>query len=431
MGSQRSAVRVWEIVVRAVYLLIAQTLYWAAVCWRRMLLRTTFIAVTGSHGKTTTKELLAAMLAPLQPTFKSLANQNTGLSLTLNVLRVRPRHRFAVIEVGVGAPGEMRRLARLVRPDVAVMLAVLRTHTKTFRNQQTHAAEKAILLERLRPGGVAVLNNDDPLVAAMAEVVRGTVVRVGTSAGLDLWVEGHTSRWPGRLEFDAHSRDGGSCQVRMRLVGTHWCTSVAAALAAARNLGVPLQQAADAAATVEPFPGRMQPVSLPCGAVVLRDEYDGSIDTFEAGLKVMAEARAGRRVIVISDVSDYGSTMRRKRLAHVGRASAQVAEVLVFVGPDAKYCRRGALASGAASERIHTFTDLPEAADFLRDALGPGDVALLKGRTGDHLARMFFAQLGPIRCWKTHCTKTIGCDFCPELGLAPEHLARTSQSPPQ
>ena len=418
-----------ELLARAVNVLVAQTLYWVAVLWRRTLRGTTFVAVTGTHGKTTTKEMLAAMLGSRAATFKTSGNENTGLPLTLNVLRVRPRHRFAVIEIGVGAPGEMRRLARLVRPDVALVLSVLRTHTKAFPDRETHAREKALLLKALRPGGVAILNADDPRVAAMAALARGEVVRSGTSPAFDVWVEGASSRWPGRLEFDARTRDGDGFHVRTRLVGTHWCASAAAALAAAARLGVPLHEAAAALATVEPFLSRMQPILIPSGAVVLRDEYDGSIDTFEAGLKVLAEARADRRVAVISDVSDYGNPMRRKRVYHLGREIARVAEIVVFVGGAAGYGRHGALASGLTPENVHAFSDLRLAERFLRETLRRGDLVLLKGRTSDHLARLFFAQLGPVRCWKQDCTKLIGCDECPELGIAPDDRERVKIPP--
>ena len=222
-----------QLAARVAYIIRAQALYWVAVVWRRLLRRTTFIAITGSHGKTTAKEILAAILATSGPTIKGRRNENTGLSLTRHVLRVRPWHRYAVLEVGVGGPGEMARLGRLVHPDVAVVLSVLRSHTMTFGTLEAHAAEKAILLRKLRRGGVALLNADDALVAAMARSVRGELLRFGRSPASDVWAEGVAARWPGRLEFDLRTRDGGACHVRTRLVGEHWCTAVTGAITAA------------------------------------------------------------------------------------------------------------------------------------------------------------------------------------------------------
>lgn len=411
--------------------LLAQALYRVALVWRRMLLRTTFVAVTGTHGKTTAKELLATILTSHGPTFRSHDNDNSGFPLTRNVLRVRPRHRFAVIEIGVGAPDEMRRLARLVRPDVAVVLAMLGAHTRAFGDRARHAAEKAVLLEALRPGGIAVLNADDPLVRPMAAAVRGRVLLFGTSPGLDVSADDATARWPDRLRFVARTRDGRACHVRTRLVGTHWCTAATAALATAGALGVPLEAGAAALAGMDPFVSRLQPVLLPGGAVVLRDEYDGSYDSFRAAMRVLGESRAERRIAVISDVSDFGSARSRKRLEHLGREAAQAAEVVVFVGAGADHGRQGALASGRPQENAHAFGAIEDAARFLEATLKPGDLALLKGRTSDHVARLFLAQLGPISCWRSTCEKPITCDVCRELGLSATDRARAALPQPE
>ena len=414
---------------RGLYVLVAQALYWVAFVYRRALVRTTFVAVTGTHGKTTSKELLAAALGSWRPTFRSAHNENTGLPLTLNVLRVRPWHRFAVIEIGVGRPGEMRRLARLVRPDVALVLTVLRAHVKAFADRETHAAEKAILLEEMRPGGLAVLNADDPLVARMAAAVRGRVLLFGTSPGLGAWAEGATSRWPDRLELDLRTKDGDACHVRTRLVGTHWTTSVVAAVAAARQLGVPLQHAADAVFTVEPYLSRMQPMLLPNGAIILRDDFDGSLDAFAPALRVMAEARAARRIVVISDVSDFGNATSRRRAVFVGGEAARVADVLLLVGIGAPHGRRGAIAAGMAPGNVHGIVDYREAAGLLAGLTRSGDLVLLRGRIRDHLARLYYAQLGPIGCWRAKCEKPIACDVCPELGNRPADADRARPAP--
>lgn len=426
-----AAPRALAVLARPLHVIVAQGLYWIAFLWRRALRGTTFVAVTGTHGKTTTKELLAAVLGSRGPTFRSHDNENSGLPLTWNVLRARPWHRFAVIEIGVGVPGEMRRLARLVRPDVAVVLSVLRAHTRAFGDQARHAAEKAVLLDYLRPGGTAVLNADDPLVRPLAVGVRGPVVFSGTAPGLDVWAEGAASRWPGRLAFEVRTRGGESCRVRTRLVGAHWCSSATAALAAARALGVPLAAAAAALGTVEPFTSRLQPVLLPSGAVMLRDDYDGSFDAFQAAMRVLGESRAERRIAVLCDASDFARAKSRKRVATLGGEAAKVAEVVIFVGETAEHGRRGALESGLAPGRAHAFTTLEDAASFLRGTLTPGDLVLLKGRISDHIARLFFAQLGPIRCWIQRCEKRITCDVCPELGIAGEDRERATIPPPE
>jgi len=425
-----SPCRLKKLVTWAAYAVVAQALYWIAVVWRRALLRTTFVAVTGTQGKTTATELLATVLGAWRPTFRTRGDENTGLPLTLAVLGVRPWHRFAVIEIGVAAPGQMRRLARLVHPDVALVLAVLRTHVNAFGDRHRHAAEKAILLEELRPGGVAVLNGEDPLVARMAPA-RGSVVLVGASPGFDVWADGISARWPERLELDVHTRGGESCHVRTRLVGTHWASAVSAVVAAAGSLGVPLGQAAAAIVSVEPVLARMQPMLLPCGAVMLRDEFDGSIDTFEAGMRVLAEARAERRIVVISDVSDSEITTPGERLAHLGREIARVAQVAVFVGEGAEHGKRGTLAGGIAPQNVHAVANVREAGNLLQGMLRRGDLVFLAGALPSSLERVFLAQLGPIGCWEDNCWKLVMCDVCSELGINRSNATRATIVPPE
>lgn len=400
----------------------------AAWLWRRLMVRTTFVAVTGAVGKTTTKELLADVLAAHGPTFRSWWNQNGTSLVAMNLLRVRPWHRYAVIEVAVQAPGRMHRSGRLVRPDAAVILNVVRTHADGFADLDQHAAEKAELLRWVRPSGVAVLDVDDPRVRAMADGCALRVVRTGTGEDADYRASDASSRWPGRLTFTLH-HDGRSLPVGTQFVGVHWLGPALAAIAAAHTLGVPLDDAVRAAARTPPFPARMQPVALPGGAVVLRDDYNGSLATFEASLRVLEEASAARRMLVITDLSDTGEH-RRQRLRLLARAGARAFESMVIVGENAAYGCRRAVELGLAADQVHGFDTLQQAARFLRGELREGDLVLLRGRTTDHAARAFFALLGEVGCWKDPCAKRMLCDNCWELGATPAQLRLAARSLP-
>ena len=147
-------------------------MYVAAYLWRRLLFRTTFIAITGSVGKTTAKECLAAIMSSRFPTASTWANQNDESGVPRSILRVRPWHRFAVLEVAASGRGLMRRSAPLVSPDVALVLTVARTHMRSHKTLESVAAEKFELLKALRPGGTAVLNADSSWVAAMARAAN-------------------------------------------------------------------------------------------------------------------------------------------------------------------------------------------------------------------------------------------------------------------
>jgi UDP-N-acetylmuramoyl-tripeptide--D-alanyl-D-alanine ligase len=389
----------------------------AAFVWRRLMFRTTFIAITGSLGKTTAKECLATILGARYRTVKSNANRNAGLGVCVSVLRVRPWHRVAVLELAGAAPGRLSRSAWVVRPDVGIVLNVLRTHTTTFATLADHAAEKTRLLDALRPGGLAILNADDPLVAAMR---TGPGIRrqsFGTSAACGLWAEEVSSRWPARLGFRVHRGDE-SARVDTQLVGTHWVPSVLAALAAAVSCGMSLSDAAAAARAVAPFPARLDPVRLPGGAIVLRDDYNASIDTLDAACRVLQEANAGRRLFVVNDFSDCGMN-RKHRLRRLAEEAARSSDVAFFIGENAAYGRRRAIDAGMEPDDVHQFPSLRAAADSLKTRLRPGDLVLLKGRTTDHAARILFAQLGEVGCWKSCCRKTMLCDSCWELASRP------------
>ena len=389
-------------------------MYAAAYVWRRLLFRTTFIAITGSMGKTTTKECLAAGLAVSFPTAKSPDNRNDYSGVPSSLLRVRPWHRFAVIEAAANGLRLMQRSAPLIRPDMAIVLHVSRNHMKNFRTLENVASEKAVLLGSLRPGGLAVLNGDDPYVAAMAAGLKRRVVWFGDSSSFDYWDEQTSSNWPGRLSLTVHAPEE-SAAVQTQLVGTHWRHAVLAAIAAAHVSGVPLRDAAAAMGRVAPAPGRMQPALLPSGAIMIRDDFDGSIDTMAPAFEAIAGAAASRKILVMTDVTD-SSAKPRTRLRRLGTEIARVFDSAVFIGDQSGHGVRGVVAGGMSPDHAREFYDWQEAVEFLRRELREGDLVLLKSRMGEHLARLYFALSGPISCRKAVCEKHIACDLCPELG---------------
>lgn len=326
---------------------------------------------------------------------------------------MRPWHRFAIIEVGTDRPGLIKRSARLLRPQVAIVLTVARTHTDVFPTLDHIAAEKAQILEGLSSKGAAILNADDPRVRAMAAHYQCQVYMFGRSVGLDLWADDISARWPARLRLRVHT--GSETQwVHTRLVGGHWVPSVLATLLAARACGIALDKAIAALEQVPPFMGRMQPVFLPNGATILRDEKDGSPDPFQVALQALAEAQAVRRILVLSNLS-FSHGKPRDRLRELGRVAAQVADLAVFIGQHGRHAVKAAVASGMQADCVRHFPDLYQAAQYLKTELRRGDVALIKGRITDHLSRAVFAQFGAIGCWEPQCHKTIMCDVCAQL----------------
>jgi UDP-N-acetylmuramoyl-tripeptide--D-alanyl-D-alanine ligase len=189
---------------------------------------------------------------------------------------------------------------------------------------------------------------------------------------------------------------------------------ILATLLAARALGVAPAAAVATLARVEPFAVRMQPVRLPSGAVVIRDEQNSSPDTWDAALAVLRDASARRRVLIASDFSDVRKK-NRVRYQLLADLAAQSADAALFVGEYAEAAVKRAIWRGMDPTQVDGVLDVRAAAERLASFLRPGDVALLKGRGTHHLSRALFAQLGEIGCWKLSCRRHITCDVCPEL----------------
>lgn len=387
----------------------------AAALWRRAMFRTRVVAVTGSVGKTTAKESIAAGLAARHRTMKSgKLNHYRGLGLAM--FAVRPWHRYAVIEIGVDGPGQMKWFARVLRPDIVVWTGVARTHTNAFASLEQTASEKARLVDALRTGGVAIVNGDDAHVCRYKAPKGVRVLRYGNSDGCDFRASAAAAHWPERLSFDLH-RNGGCDRVRTQFVGAHWISSVLPAFAVAEICGVPMPAALAAVSAVPPYTARLSPAALPNGAIFLRDEYNGSVDTLEAALAVLENAGVGRKFLVVSDVSDSRDKPRR-RLAKLGRRAAEMCEGAVFIGDHSAYGRKGAIEAGMSPDLARDFYSIEDAVDFLRSEIRAGDLVLLRGRNTDHLSRVYFAMLGDIDCHRTWCRKRGLCDDCDQLGQA-------------
>ena len=367
-----------------------------ACIWRRLMFRTTFIVVTGSMGKTTAASCLSAILSACFNT-NSTTGDNSRRGLATAILRTRPRHRFTVIEVGTKLPGAMRRTAWTMAPDTAVVLAVAAVHSNNFPTLEDVAREKSQLLSRLGRRGVAVLNGDDPYVAAMAAGCRGRVLTFGRSPDFDVWASEVSSVWPARFSFRVH-RGAESRHVHTKLVGEHWLNSVLAALAAALWHGVDLELAAAALEQVEPMPGRMEPMPLPSGAVALRDDFSTSSVGLAAALRVLEQAQVrGRRILVATRTHDTGCTFRES-FRRLGEMAARSLDLAIIFGGEHRRARNAMVEGGMNRESIRSFKDPWSAAECLKSEMGEGDLVLFRDCIPVHAERIYFAQLGSVGC---------------------------------
>ncbi|CAN5142578.1 UDP-N-acetylmuramoyl-tripeptide--D-alanyl-D-alanine ligase [soil metagenome] len=423
MAAAERAVRGFQ--RRALRLMIAP--YFAvAGLNRRRLRETTFIGVTGSCAKTTTKDLIAAVLGSRFAGRKSPGTHNISHWVARTILATRAHHRFCVQEAASAGPGTIDATLRILRPDIAVVTTIGSDHYKAFRTREATANEKGKLVAAVPESGTAILNADDPYVITMRERCAGRVVTYGLAPEAELRATDVRSPWPERLHFTV-TWNGDSLPVRTRLCGTHWVHSVLAALASGLVMGVPLEEGARAVESVAPWAGRMSPIVLADGVTFLRDDAKASLSSIPPALEFVRDATAGRKIVVFGTISDYpGSSSRTYR--SVAEQALEVADHVLFVGRQAKR------ALGAKRHRhghlLETFPTVQGAAEHLRHFLRADDLVLLKGSNrADHLVRLILDRSTRVECWRTSCGRTRFCDECRLLRVpfAPEDLGSSPE----
>ncbi len=360
-----------------------------AAAWREALAGP-LVAVTGSWGKTTVKELLAAVLAARGPVLASPGNLNNAVGLPLSLLRLEERHRAAVVELGASAPGEIASLAALARPQVAVLTGAGAAHLEGFGSLEGVARAKGELLEALPEDGVAVLPADQPFTPLWRGLAgRRRVLDFGLEAGA-------VRAAPDSVRVALEGPQPGTCfvlqtpegevPVRLRLLGAHQVRNALAAAAAALSLGVDLEAVRRGLEAVDPVPGRLQPRRGPRGALVLDDSYNANPDSLAAALAVLAEA-PGRRLLALGDMLELGpeAVALHRKAGHQARAVG--VERLHALGPLA---REAAAAFGPGG---HAHEDPGTLVRALLRELDAEAVVLVKGSRGAGMERVVQALL--------------------------------------
>jgi UDP-N-acetylmuramoyl-tripeptide--D-alanyl-D-alanine ligase len=350
----------------------------------------TVIGITGSVGKTTTKDLLAQLLEASGPTVAPVASFNNEIGLPLTVLRADGSTRYLVLEMGASGPGHLDYLTDIAPPDVAVVLVVGRAHLGGFGGIEAVAAAKAEIVAGLAPGGLAVLNADDARVAAMAVRAPGEVLWFGEGAAAEVRAEDVVVDETGRARFTLRG-PGGTASVTLQLVGEHHILNALAAAAAAIAAGLTVQDVAarlSAARVISPH--RMAVTERPDGITVIDDSYNANPDSMRAALKALAvmAGRERRSIAVLGEMLELGEDAR---VAHdeLGRLAVRLnISVLVVVGDGARAIHDGAAHEGSWGEESILVQDVDAAEAFLDRMIAPGDVVLVKSSHGAGLWRL-------------------------------------------
>jgi UDP-N-acetylmuramoyl-tripeptide--D-alanyl-D-alanine ligase len=348
------------------------------------------VAITGSTGKTTTKEMTAHLLSTAGPVLRTQGNLNNQYGLPLMLLRLRAEHRFAVLELGMSAAGELRHLSGICEPDVAVITNVAPVHLEFFASVDAIADAKAEILEGLRAGGAAVLNGDDPRVRRIG-APRQDVLWFGHDRAYAVSAEGWRGTAHG-MRFDLVA-GGRTEDVALPLSGPHFLMNFLAATAVATRLGIDLRVIADAALNLRPASHRGEVVRLRENVTLIDDSYNSNPFAVEAAVTSLGMAGGRRRVAFLGDMLELGPQARDLHL-ETGRKIGARVDVLVAVGPLSHATLEGAREAGVGADDLHHYADSAQAAREVADLVRPGDAVLVKGSRGVHMEAVVEALAG-------------------------------------
>ena len=344
------------------------------------------IAMTGSVGKTTTKDLLLQIMSADGPTVAPKLSFNNEVGLPLTVLLADENTRHLVLEMGASGPGHITYLTDIVAPDVAIELCVGHAHVGGFGGFEGVAAAKAELIRGMRPGGPVILNTDDPNVEAMAPLASGEVIRFSASGNPRAEVRAQD------VSVDAADRasftlvtPAGTAQVSLKIVGRHHVANALAAAAGALTLGVDLATVVQVLSSARALsPHRMDVHELVidgCELTLIDDSYNANLDSMRAGIAALSSiGKGGRTIAVLGEMLELGEDSQSLHEQVGAMIEACGAETLIGLGADAHYYLEGA----SAVPNRQVASDPADAARLALEFAGDGAVVLVKGSFGSH-----------------------------------------------
>lgn len=335
------------------------------------------IGITGSVGKTSTKELTAALLSQKHPVLKNPGNRNNEIGLPLTLLELEPQHQYAVLEMGFYVPGEIQTLCEIAQPQVGVITNIGTVHAERAGSQETIAKGKAELVESLPPApeGVAILNMDDAWVRAMREKTTARVFSYGITQQSDLMAH----------HIQTHGLDGISCvlsfqgeyhPIQSPLLGAFSIYTILCATAVALTEGLDWETISNALSNSR-LDLRLRTITRSDGTTILDDTYNASPVSTVAALELLRDL-SGRRVAILGDMLELG---QYEHAGHhkVGVAAAKAADALILIGKRAKIIAKAACEHGFSEEQVQWFANSARAAEQVSGLVQAGDTILVKG----------------------------------------------------
>ena len=340
------------------------------------------IAITGSAGKTTTKELTAALLESRYEVFRNRGNLNNHIGLPLSLIELRTMPNVAVVELGMNHKGEISTLVALAEPEIRVWTNVGNAHIGFFKSREEIADAKAEILERARPTDRLIINADDPLILAHAQAFRGRVITFGLSETADVRAEAVSARGIEGTQATVRTAKG-SFEVRVPLVGLGNLLNVLAATAVAIELDVPLEEIARRVGDLKPASRRGEVIRQANGITLVDDSYNSSPAALLQSLAALKATEADRRAAVLGEMLELGDHAIALH-EECGRAAAdaRLAWLVTVGGAPAVAMASAARAAGMAAEAVAHVATAAEACEVAAARTQPGDVVLVKGSRG-------------------------------------------------
>ncbi len=356
--------------------------------WRAKL-NVRVIGITGSVGKSTTKEVIADVLNQRFRVLKNIGNLNNEIGLPLTLLSLTEAHERAVLEMGFYVPGEIALLCELAKPDIGVITMIGTVHASRAGTQEAIAQGKAELIQSLPPApqGFAVLNYDDPLVRSMASQTKARVFYYGLSPEAKLWADEVEGWGLDGISFRLHYRNE-VVYLHVPLIGRHSVHTVLRAAAVGLVEGLSWQEIVEGLRS-EHTQLRLVTVRSRSGALILDDTYNASPESTLAALNLLEELD-GRKVAVLGDMLELGIYEEQGHEA-VGARAAEVVDQLVTVGERAKMIAQAAWQAGLSKRSLASFPDCQQAIEYLNEHLNAGDVVLVKGSRSMQMDRIVTA----------------------------------------
>jgi len=337
------------------------------------------VALTGSNGKTTTKEMIAACLDTTFSVLKTKGNLNNLIGVPLTLLDLTENERVVVLEMGMNVPGEIRRLTEIAEPDVGLITNIQKVHLEGLGSLERLKEEKGELFRRMRRDGTIVVNQDDPRVMELASHYPGQKITFGTEHPAEVMAKEVRLRGEGGASFTL-ILEGEAMAIHLPLLGRHFVPDALSAVAIACLFGVEVQQIKEALENFKPFPMRMEVVRLKGRTTLINDAYNASPYSTELALETLAEAKGeGRAIAVLGDMLELGSFTKEAH-EQIGKKVSELSiDFLLALGEEASTVVQSAIRHGFPMKSARMVENHSEAISLLREMIQDGDWILVKG----------------------------------------------------